>query len=492
MAFYDKFPYTNFQELNLDKILQSVGDIDRTAEEAAASAELAGNRANSAANSANSAAASAGNAAASATNAASSAQLAVDAEQNSMAAMEQLVTTNARIDTLIVDGTPTQGNTELLDIRTGADGVNYPTAGAATRGQYMDAVKNQIANDYSNIFSTLNWEPGKEYNAAGAIISSGTVNLSTFISVRPNATIYMGFDGESTYPNYNVYYIIQFNKSAQFLERTNVATSNTFTTRADCRFIRVEMTNPRRYRLMLSYNPIGAHHPQTSPGLYANICMNHDLSAYRSLSAIGDSYTIGYAVNTDNVGADHPEISYPAQIARRHGMTCFNYGVSGITAKGFRENEIQRVIDADPTDLYLISLGQNDINQNLNPGTDADITTYTDTFTGNLSYIVNAVKQHAPHATIVLICSWLYTDSTISGINYMAFDPRIKAVANYYSVPYIVPTADNLMRMQQFITSRQAGHPKAYGYNIMSIAVERLIGISMDAHPELYNDAIIA
>lgn len=41
MAFYDKFPYTNFQELNLDKIMHKIGDIDRAEEASAASAEAA-------------------------------------------------------------------------------------------------------------------------------------------------------------------------------------------------------------------------------------------------------------------------------------------------------------------------------------------------------------------------------------------------------------------------------------------------------------------
>ena len=33
------------------------------------------------------------------------------------------VKTNARIDNIITNGTPTQGNTELIDIRTGANGT---------------------------------------------------------------------------------------------------------------------------------------------------------------------------------------------------------------------------------------------------------------------------------------------------------------------------------------------------------------------------------
>lgn len=42
---------------------------------------------------------------------------------------------NRRISTIIADGQQTEGNTELIDIRTGADGKVYPTAGDAVRVQ---------------------------------------------------------------------------------------------------------------------------------------------------------------------------------------------------------------------------------------------------------------------------------------------------------------------------------------------------------------------
>ena len=42
---------------------------------------------------------------------------------------------NKRISTIIADGQQTEGNTELIDIRTGADGKVYPTAGDAVRVQ---------------------------------------------------------------------------------------------------------------------------------------------------------------------------------------------------------------------------------------------------------------------------------------------------------------------------------------------------------------------
>lgn len=51
---------------------------------------------------------------------------------------------NSRISTIIADGQQTEGNTELIDIRTGADGKVYPTAGDAVRGQI-----GKLKEDYS-------------------------------------------------------------------------------------------------------------------------------------------------------------------------------------------------------------------------------------------------------------------------------------------------------------------------------------------------------
>lgn len=155
MAFYDKFPYTNFQELNLDWITQEVSKVrdNRDASDASAAAALASEQA---AKASETAAASSQQAAAnSETAAAGSASAAAESEaqaaQSASQIESEIVTANARIDNLLVTGTPTEGNAELIDIRMAADTVRYTTAGESVRNQVsplITATKKEIEVQY--------------------------------------------------------------------------------------------------------------------------------------------------------------------------------------------------------------------------------------------------------------------------------------------------------------------------------------------------------
>lgn len=65
--------------------------------------------------------------------------------KNSQNALATANNTNNRLSQLINNGQQTEGNTELQDIRQGANGASYPTAGDAVRGQYksnLNAINN--------------------------------------------------------------------------------------------------------------------------------------------------------------------------------------------------------------------------------------------------------------------------------------------------------------------------------------------------------------
>lgn len=146
MAF-NKYPYTDFHEMNLDFILEKVRNIDDAVEESKTSAINAKTSEDAAKASENAAKASEDSAKASEESATASAGAAADivADTNNQIAVLQ-----ARVDNIIPEGTQTEGNTELLDIRVGAEGVIYDSAGNAVRKQIVN-LDNKLSTALTDI-----------------------------------------------------------------------------------------------------------------------------------------------------------------------------------------------------------------------------------------------------------------------------------------------------------------------------------------------------
>ena len=124
---------------------------------------------------------------------------------------------NARLDNIIADGQQTQGNTELIDIRTGADNITYNTAGTAVRSQITKlggdiySLHGRITDIYSEMDSKspiwFDEEQGNLYNYKddtygyyinpqnGEIISQTGYYVTDYIEVLPRKTIYKNYVG---------------------------------------------------------------------------------------------------------------------------------------------------------------------------------------------------------------------------------------------------------------------------------------------------------
>lgn len=153
---FENFPYSNFHDLNTDWLIKRVKNIETSEANAKASEEAAAESATAAAQSAKasdqSAQASAQSAQASAlselnarSSAVASAESARLAETTVADTANQINVLQSRVDNIIPDGTQTQGNTELLDIRVGFNGKIYQSAGDSVRNQVSNVV-NEISN----------------------------------------------------------------------------------------------------------------------------------------------------------------------------------------------------------------------------------------------------------------------------------------------------------------------------------------------------------
>lgn len=127
------WPFTNFHDLNLDWIINKIRHVDDSVAAAKASEEAAADSADHASGAMGLALVYQNKA----KNYRDEAQGFANDASNSAASIEassqQIASNTARIDNLVANAGDTDNNAELLDIRVGADGITYSTAGNAVR-----------------------------------------------------------------------------------------------------------------------------------------------------------------------------------------------------------------------------------------------------------------------------------------------------------------------------------------------------------------------
>lgn len=188
MGVFNNFPYTNIHELNLDWVIKEVKDIKSREDEIDSKVEEAKNSAEEAQTSAENAQSSADDALLSANRAYDSAEsvsTVVSDVQDYTAGLSEQINRNtsaieansARIDSIIAlpDGSTT-ADAELLDIRTGYNGIEYLSAG--------DAVRTQVEN-VNNKLIDITGNKILEYNHIGKYIAlnGATADVTNFVSL---------------------------------------------------------------------------------------------------------------------------------------------------------------------------------------------------------------------------------------------------------------------------------------------------------------------
>ena len=235
---FNEFPYTNFHELNQDWMIKTMKEVKDKAENIDASVEEANDAAEAAKLSENNAKTSEENAKTSEENVR---EYSDNIEEYTESLSDQIATNtqniavnSSRIDTFtqLTNGSTT-GDAELQDIRVGADGTVYATAGDAVRGQVsdlQDSIDLLIDGKYEYV---IKWESGDLGNQ-GQEIDDPTYVRTDYIpcDILRDKTYHLN--------GTNVLYIFYYDASKHFISRTTTNTDGTFSPSSFVVYVRLE------------------------------------------------------------------------------------------------------------------------------------------------------------------------------------------------------------------------------------------------------------
>lgn len=441
--------------------------------------------------------------------------------QTTSAQNSKITTLESRMDTFtrLSEGSTT-GDAELQDIRVGANGITYDTAGNAVRGQYSQLKEdiNNVINEFSetiikdysgNLFNKNTFIPKKEVIANGSFIDNSLgYGISDFIPVKKGTVYFKNNGALSTGSAYTMVY--NMDKTPALPDRLAAVDHvdididfgyiviniglwdlNTFSVEYDSKNNGYIPYTERKNKVKT--NIVECDELRSTnflSGIMASVNM------FGSVGAVGDSYTAGYSANSSGEGTEMKEQSYIATLCKRAGVEWANYGVTGDFTASYNASSINAVLSDTPKDLYILALGQNDINQNFPKGSVSDIdvnnwlNSSPNTFCGCYGKIITRIKEHAPNAKFIIVKSWIDWDKS-DGTSYQSYDDAIEDIANLYGFPCISPFDDVFFNSDIYRNYMSLSHPTTMGYSMMGLAMERLFSKCVVENPSYFQYAVV-
>lgn len=424
---------------------------------------------------------------------------------------------STRVDDIIAHNNDTEGNTELIDIRTGADGVIYTTAGQAVRKQLTGIaekeydIERKIGSFYTevetignNLFNSVQATANKTMNYVGVLVDANGYSLSDFIDVKDISKLYFSYNSVADTPNY----IFTFDYQKNFIERI-AGSSAEYTVGEGVMYIRFNTTNGRVPLFMVattenlpfeeySYSKTTNLTADNISTLTAEVQNTRSKLYGKKLCVCGDSLTYGAYADTDE---NNERKTYAYYTAKRNNMTLTVNAVSGSTLTSFKEGETgggaaftyggnyaryKRL--GNDLDYITIWFGLNDntyLSKTNGIGTidSTDVTTFYGAWNTVLSYLI----EHYPTAKIGIIVTYGASqeirDATrnickkygIPPLDFMG-DEKIPLVSGYgRDNGTVVDSTVLAKRRNAFIYSGDSVHMIDEGYRYFSTIFENYL-----------------
>lgn len=400
---------------------------------------------------------------------------------------------NARLDSIIADGQQTQGNTELIDIRTGADNITYQTAGTAVRSQFTNLTNrlDSVQDDISTINSTLSEEIVSVQHDISTINSTidnhddSIGNLSNTVSGHTSDISNLSDRIDSVQND-----ISDLSERIGSVEddvmalpdrigddevrignlefQVDAAEDGIRSAQSDITDINETLTaNDTKYKELL---------------INSNTC-----SIFKKVCFCGDDFMSGYIHpnGTFNPSRNNPGYSWVHYLSQITGGEYINCGVSGASSKTWllSTDGISKMQASGKAQAYVIAFGVNDSDtygDNYLPvGTPFDIGTNENTYYAKMSKIMRECYNVNPDAEIFFLTCPDCEDGLYNSSRYDEYNNAIKAIVGYYldkapNVHYIdlADKKELFTAVASLTDDRQNQHYTAVGYQ----QIARIIG----------------
>lgn len=220
-------------------------------------------------------------------------------------------------------------------------------------------------------------------------------------------------------------------------------------------------------------------------------------SVFRKIAFVGDSLSSGaFEVIKDEkkCGYDFYDYSWGQYIARKNGLTAYNFSRGGMTAKEYIESfaEKRDFWDKEKAcQAYVIALGVNDIyNRGMEIGSleDIDATDYRKnkpTFIGNYAAIISHYKEISPDAKFFFV-SFPNTTKRNKDERTHTVIKRLYELAEYFDNSYVIdlykygPLYDDKFAEKFYLH----GHMNPSGYILTARIIDSYIDYIVRHNPD--------
>ena len=378
----------------------------------------------------------------------------IDKLDSTKANKTELDVERKRIDNLAkLPSGSTTGDAELTDIRVGADGTTYNSAGEAVREQ-IGSLKEDLSDLgilTGNLFNKDTITDNAWLNSDGTISTYSGYSVSDFIEVRANTqyivSVALSQNGCAYDEHKNPLGLIY---SYSGLEKEN----HIFTTGANVKYVRFNMysankrpntewkeVNGFKFFKGNEVNNVGYNNTEIPKLIINDTQINYTEYEKIKLVTFGDSITWddGHAYGDGSIDPAHICKGYQSWLREWTGMYIFNEGVSGNTLPQICE-KIRNYTILSNFNTVSINGGANDSLKSVEFGEAKEIGGNLDTTTtcGAVQSAIEHILNANPHINIVLITpikGWHHKTETSEIEVPEKYADMYKQLGKLYSIP---------------------------------------------------------